>query len=67
MARVVRARMPTTQHLTVRTEIRDLIYYEDFRAGDTSQLGSALKQSVRNQIMGTLGISFFIPTTFERE
>ncbi len=60
-------RWAVNQFICVRTEIRDLIYYEDFRNGDTSQLGSALKQSVRNQIMGTLGISFFIPTTFERE
>ncbi len=52
--------------ITVRTEIRDLIYYEDFRNGDTSTL-SSLKQSVRNQIVGTLGLTFFIPTTFERE
>ncbi len=50
----------------MRTEIRDVIYYEDFRGGDTSAL-STLKQSVRNQIMGTLGVSFFLPTTFDRE
>lgn len=52
--------------ITVRTEVRDLIYYEDYRNGDTSTL-SSLKQSVRNQIVGTVGLTFFVPTTFERD
>ncbi|MBK7861704.1 MAG: outer membrane beta-barrel domain-containing protein [Archangiaceae bacterium] len=42
--------------ITVRLELRDLIYYEKQNTG-----------SVRNQLMGDLGISFFLPTDFTRE
>jgi outer membrane beta-barrel protein len=40
----------------VRTELRDVIYYEAINTGD-----------LRNQLMVELGISFFLPTSFERE
>lgn len=42
--------------ICVRTELRDVIYYEASNTG-----------SVRNQLMVDIGISFFLPTTFERE
>ncbi len=42
--------------VTVRTELRDVIYYEQLNTG-----------SVRNQLFGELGISFFLPTDFTRE
>jgi outer membrane beta-barrel protein len=40
----------------VRTELRDVIYYEAINTGD-----------LRNQLMVELGISFFLPTSFQRE
>jgi outer membrane beta-barrel protein len=40
----------------VRLELRDAIYYERLNQG-----------SVRNQLFGELGISFFLPTDFTRE
>lgn len=44
--------------LCVRLEFRDLIYGESFTVPDT-------KSSIRNQLMGEVGISIFLPTTFE--
>lgn len=46
--------------ITVRLELRDLIYYEQQPAPNP-------QASVRNQLMGSLGISFFLPTDFTRE
>jgi outer membrane beta-barrel protein len=43
--------------LTVRTELRDLIYLEDFRPLRTDPY-------VRNQLLFELGLSLFFPTTF---
>jgi outer membrane beta-barrel protein len=40
----------------VRTELRDVIYFEAINTGD-----------LRNQLMVELGISFFLPTSFQRE
>jgi outer membrane beta-barrel protein len=40
----------------VRTELRDVIYFEAVNTGD-----------LRNQLMVELGISFFLPTSFQRE
>ncbi|MBL8956438.1 MAG: outer membrane beta-barrel domain-containing protein [Myxococcaceae bacterium] len=42
--------------VTLRLELRDVIYYEQINTG-----------SVRNQLFGELGISFFLPTDFTRE
>lgn len=42
--------------VTVRAEVRDVIYYEKLNTG-----------SVRNQLMGDLGVSFFLPLDFTRE
>jgi outer membrane beta-barrel protein len=42
--------------ITVRTELRDVIYRDSSGAG-----------SIRNQLMIDLGISFFLPTDFQRE
>lgn len=42
--------------ITLRWELRDLIYYEQQPPG-----------SVRNQLMMDLGVSFFLPTDFTRE
>ena len=42
--------------ITARLELRDVIYYENLNTG-----------SVRNQLFGELGISFFLPTDFTRE
>ncbi len=42
--------------ICVRIELRDLIYYEQQAPG-----------SVRNQLMGDVGVSFFLPTDFTRE
>jgi outer membrane beta-barrel protein len=44
--------------ICVRTEIRDVVYYEQF---------SSAQHSIRNQLMFDLGLSFFLPTNFERE
>lgn len=46
--------------LTVKTELRDVVYYERFSdlEGDAS---------FRNQLMIHLGLSLFFPMTFERE
>ena len=46
--------------ITVRMELRDVIYYE--KQPDPNPQGS-----VRNQLMGDVGISFFLPTDFTRE
>jgi outer membrane beta-barrel protein len=45
-----------SRFFTVRLELRDIIYYERQNTG-----------SVRNQLMGDLGFSFFLPTDFTRE
>jgi outer membrane beta-barrel protein len=44
--------------LCVRLELRDVIYYEQFGPSQSS---------VRNQLMGDLGISVFLPVDFNRE
>ncbi len=45
--------------LCVRLELRDVIYDENFTTG-------AFKgESLRNQLMGELGLSIFLPTSFE--
>jgi len=46
--------------ITVRLELRDVIYYEPLAPGSS-------RGSVRNQLFGELGISFFLPTDFTRE
>ena len=49
--------------LCVRLELRDLLYNESFAA---SPSGEALaKSSFRNQLMGELGLSIFLPLTFD--
>jgi outer membrane beta-barrel protein len=40
----------------IRTELRDVIYFEAINSG-----------SVRNQLMVDIGLSLFLPTTFDRE
>lgn len=42
--------------IAVRAELRDIIYYESLNTG-----------SIRNQLMGDVGVSFFLPTDFTRE
>ncbi|MFZ5470459.1 MAG: outer membrane beta-barrel domain-containing protein [Myxococcota bacterium] len=42
--------------MTVRTELRDLVYVEDAEGGGSS---------LRNQILVDFGLSFFLPTTFK--
>ncbi len=44
--------------MTVRLEFRDVLYYESFGTGDN-------ESSFRNQLLGELGFSFFLPTVFE--
>jgi len=41
--------------ITVRGELRDLVYFENLTGGGSS---------LRNQLLFELGVSFFIPTTF---
>jgi outer membrane beta-barrel protein len=54
----VGARFFINKFLCVRLELRDLIYNESFTL-------PAPKSSLRNQLMGELGLSIFLPTTFE--
>lgn len=48
--------------LTVRLELRDVIYYEE-----GVNLGGTQLNSVRNQLMTELGFSMFFPTVFRDE
>ncbi len=54
----VGARFFVNKFLSVRLELRDLLYNESFTLPD-------VKSSFRNQLMGELGLSIFLPTTFE--
>lgn len=53
----VGARFFVNKFLSVRLELRDILYNESFPG----------KSSFRNQLMGELGFSIFLPTTFEPE
>ena len=54
----VGARFFINKFLCVRLEIRDIIYNESFTLPEA-------KSSIRNQLMGEVGISIFLPTAFE--
>ncbi len=56
----VGARFFINKFLCVRLEVRDIIYNEEFSQPEK-------KSSLRNQLMGELGLSIFLPTTFQPE
>lgn len=53
----VGARFVFNRFITLRTELKDLIYSEQIQGGN----------SLRNQFFFELGVSFFLPTSFEAD